>query len=30
MTARVNPVQEYLSHGTEVFGDVTNDVSIAR
>ena len=30
MAARVSPVQEYLSHGLEVFRDVTNDVSVAR
>ena len=28
--ARVNTVQEYLSHCLEVFRDITNDVSIAR
>ena len=30
MAARVNPVHGYLSHGLDVFGDVTNDVSIVR
>lgn len=30
MTARVKGVQEYLAHGLEVFGDVTNNVSIDK
>lgn len=30
MAARVKPVQGYLSHGLDVFGDVINDISIAR
>ena len=29
VAARVNPVQRYFLHDLEVFGDVTNDVSIA-
>ncbi|KAK3172009.1 hypothetical protein OEA41_004093 [Lepraria neglecta] len=30
MTARVKMVQEYLAHGLEVFGDVTNNVNIDK
>lgn len=30
MTARVKMVQDYLAHGLEVFGDVTNNVNIDK
>lgn len=30
MTARVKVVQEYLAHGLDIFGDVTNNVNIDK
>lgn len=30
MTARVKMVQDYLAHGLETFGDVTNNVNIDK